>query len=81
MLHRTCIPLNRANASAPKLLSIRPRSLSNAAAVVRLAEPYRIKTDGLKFIGPEFHAELKKFALRPGDVVIVRTGKPGACDP
>ena len=41
---------------------------------VRLAEPYRIKTDGLKFIGPEFHAELKKFALRPGDVVIVRTG-------
>lgn len=42
-------------------------------------EPFRVKTDGLKFIGPEFHAELKKSALRPGDVVIVRTGKPGAC--
>ena len=42
-------------------------------------EPFRVKTDGLKFIGLEFHAELKKSALRPGDVLIVRTGKPGAC--
>ncbi len=44
-------------------------------------EPFRIKTVGLNFIGPEFHAELKKSALRPDDVVIVRTGTPGACDP
>ncbi len=42
-------------------------------------EPFRVKTDGLKYIGLEFHAELKKSALRPGDVLIVRTGKPGAC--
>ena len=42
-------------------------------------EPFRIKTEGLKFIGKEFHAKLKKSSLHPGDVVIVRTGKPGAC--
>jgi type I restriction enzyme S subunit len=33
----------------------------------------------MKFISDEFHARLKKSALAPGDVVIVRTGKPGAC--
>jgi type I restriction enzyme S subunit len=33
----------------------------------------------MKFISAEFHARLKKSALTPGDVVIVRTGKPGAC--
>ena len=42
-------------------------------------EPFRINRDGLKFIDSDFHAKLKKSALRPGDVVIVRTGKPGAC--
>lgn len=41
--------------------------------------PFRITRDGLKFIDAEFHAKLKKSALRPGDVVIVRTGKPGTC--
>ena len=38
-----------------------------------------IRRDGLKFIGEDFHTKLNKSALRPGDVVIVRTGKPGAC--
>ncbi|MBK1733575.1 restriction endonuclease subunit S [Thiococcus pfennigii] len=42
-------------------------------------EPFRIRTDGLKFIGRDFHKKLSKSSLRPGDVVIVRTGKPGAC--
>ena len=42
-------------------------------------EPFGIKTEGLKFISPEFHRKLKKSALVPGDVVIVRTGKPGTC--
>ncbi len=42
-------------------------------------EPLRINNIDLKFITPEFHARLKKSALSPGDVVIVRTGKPGAC--
>jgi len=42
-------------------------------------EPFRINSNDLKFIDPEFHAELKKSALVPGDIVIVRTGKPGAC--
>jgi type I restriction enzyme S subunit len=42
-------------------------------------EPLRVNDSDLKFISPEFHSRLKKSSLRPGDVVIVRTGKPGAC--
>ncbi|MGN6306793.1 MAG: restriction endonuclease subunit S [Mesorhizobium sp.] len=42
-------------------------------------EPFVIRTEGLKYISGEFHNRLRKSALRPGDVVIVRTGKPGAC--
>ena len=41
-------------------------------------EPHRIDLAGVKFVSPEFHARLKKSALKPGDVVTVRTGKPGA---
>jgi type I restriction enzyme S subunit len=41
-------------------------------------EPHRIDLTGVKFVSPEFHARLKKSALKPGDVVTVRTGKPGA---
>ncbi len=39
--------------------------------------PYRIDMDDIKYIDDEFHARLKKSALHPGDVVTVRTGKPG----
>lgn len=42
-------------------------------------EPFRINTTDLKYISADFHQRLKKSALRPGDVVIVRTGKPGSC--
>ena len=42
-------------------------------------EPLRVTKKDLKFISEEFHNRLKKSALAPGDVVIVRTGKPGAC--
>jgi len=42
-------------------------------------EPLRVKTADMKFISADFHERLKKSALAPGDVVIVRTGKPGAC--
>lgn len=42
-------------------------------------EPFRINSNDLKIISPEFHRRLRKSALAPGDVVIVRTGKPGAC--
>lgn len=42
-------------------------------------EPLRINYSDLKFINPAFHDRLKKSALSAGDVVIVRTGKPGAC--
>lgn len=40
-------------------------------------EPFQINKEDLKFIGREFHERLHKSALSPGDVVIVRTGKPG----
>jgi type I restriction enzyme S subunit len=39
--------------------------------------PFRIDTTELKFIPPEFHARLRKCALSPDDVVVVRTGYPG----
>lgn len=42
-------------------------------------EPLRINKNDLKFITPEFHQRIQKSRLAPGDVVIVRTGKPGAC--
>jgi len=42
-------------------------------------EPYRINTVDLKYIGQGFHTKLRKSSLVPGDVVIVRTGKPGSC--
>ncbi len=37
-----------------------------------------INQKDIKYITPEFHKQIKKSALSPGDVVIVRTGKPGA---
>jgi type I restriction enzyme S subunit len=42
-------------------------------------EPFTINTNDLKHISREFHARLNKSALKPGDIVIVRTGKPGSC--
>jgi len=42
-------------------------------------EPLRVNKNDLKFITPEFHHKIKKSRLTPDDVVIVRTGKPGAC--
>lgn len=41
-------------------------------------EPFRVNDQDIRYITPEFHAQLRKSSLRPGDVVIVRTGKPGA---
>lgn len=42
-------------------------------------QPHRINREDIRHISPEFHGRLKKSALKPGDVVIVRTGKPGTC--
>lgn len=42
-------------------------------------DPLRINYTDLKFITRGFHNRLRKSALSPGDVVIVRTGRPGAC--
>jgi type I restriction enzyme, S subunit len=42
-------------------------------------EPLRVNKNDLIFITPEFHKRISKSRLSPGDVVIVRTGKPGTC--
>ncbi|GFM32377.1 restriction endonuclease subunit S [Desulfovibrio subterraneus] len=39
--------------------------------------PFSVSLSDVKFISPEFHSKLKKSELRPGDVVVVRTGYPG----
>lgn len=39
--------------------------------------PFRVDLDKVVFIDEEFHGELKKSALKPGDLGIVRTGYPG----
>lgn len=39
--------------------------------------PYRIDRTDIRYIGADFHRRLKKSELRPGDVVVVRTGAPG----
>lgn len=39
--------------------------------------PHRFDLADVRFIDEKFHSKLKKSALRPRDVVTVRTGKPG----
>ncbi|MBA5846406.1 restriction endonuclease subunit S [Gordonia amicalis] len=39
--------------------------------------PYRIEMADIKYIGNEFHTRIAKSKVLPGDVVMVRTGKPG----
>ena len=40
-------------------------------------KPYRIDVSDITYISETFHEKIKKSALQPGDVVIVRTGRPG----
>jgi type I restriction enzyme, S subunit len=40
--------------------------------------PFSLNLNGLKYISESFHKRLKKSELKPGDVVVVRTGKPGS---
>jgi len=40
-------------------------------------EPHRINRAELMYVSESFHQRIKKSTLAPGDVVIVRTGKPG----
>jgi type I restriction enzyme S subunit len=42
-------------------------------------KPFEVDSQDLKFISQDFHKRIKKSALKPGDVAIVRTGKPGTC--
>jgi type I restriction enzyme S subunit len=40
-------------------------------------QPFKLAMDDVKYISPEFHQKLRKSALRPGDVAVIRTGYPG----
>ncbi|WP_272573520.1 restriction endonuclease subunit S [Providencia sp. PROV259] len=40
-------------------------------------DEYDVKWDDMKYVSSGFHKKLSKSALKPGDVAIVRTGKPG----
>ena len=40
---------------------------------------FKINTCAIRYISQDFHSRISKSRLRPGDVVIVRTGKPGTC--
>lgn len=41
-------------------------------------KPFTINLDDIRYISDEFHHRIKKSRLTPGDVLIVRTGVPGA---
>jgi type I restriction enzyme S subunit len=41
--------------------------------------PFRFEPKNLQFISLDFHRQILKSRLRPGDVVVVRTGAPGQC--
>lgn len=41
--------------------------------------PFRFDPRELRYVSPGFHRAIPKSALRPGDVVVVRTGAPGQC--
>lgn len=41
--------------------------------------PFGLDLSDVKYVSPEFHATIKKSELQEGDVVIVRTGRPGTC--
>ena len=42
--------------------------------------PFRLNLEDIKHVPSDFHEKLRKSALRPGDVAVVRTGYPGtAC--
>ncbi len=40
-------------------------------------KPFKITLEDTKWISPEFHHKIKKSALQPGDVAVIRTGYPG----
>jgi type I restriction enzyme S subunit len=42
-------------------------------------EKFRVNLGDIKHITSNFHSRISKSRLTPGDVVIVRTGKPGTC--
>ncbi|GEM49625.1 restriction endonuclease subunit S [Deinococcus cellulosilyticus] len=55
--------------------------ISNGVTFLRSQNviPFNLDYSDVKYISAEFNSKIKKSQLNPGDVVIVRTGKPGAC--
>lgn len=41
--------------------------------------PFKYDPTGIRYISRKFHQQIKKSALQPGDVTVVRTGAPGQC--
>jgi len=41
--------------------------------------PFKFDPREIKYVSREFHKSISKSALKPGDVVVVRTGNPGQC--
>ena len=41
--------------------------------------PFKFDPMDIKYVSYEFHKSISKSALKPGDVVVVRTGNPGQC--
>lgn len=42
-------------------------------------KPFKIVSNDMKYISPEFNQKIKKSILSENDVIIVRTGVPGTC--
>jgi type I restriction enzyme S subunit len=59
---------------------MRERYVSDGVPFLRSTNirPFQIDLDDVKYIDADFHLQLGKSSLRPGDVVVVRTGRPGA---
>jgi len=59
--------------------SMKERYVSEGVPMLRSQNirPFNVTLKNVVFINDEFHAELKKSALEPGDLAIVRTGYPG----
>jgi type I restriction enzyme S subunit len=59
---------------------MRERYVSDGVPFLRSTniKPLHVDIDDVKYIGLGFHKELGKSSLKPGDVVVVRTGRPGA---
>ena len=82
MLSKTTIPLGEiaARITVGYVGSMAEEYVEDGVQFLRSLNVKRFKFNpkDIKFISPEFHQKIKKSVLNPGDVVVVRTGIPGA---